>query len=419
MGGSGVQRPLKFAKYLKEYGWNPIIVCPLPGAYQFFDDELEKEVEVSNLEVHRVNAKTPFHSLGSSGKKTGLITGKFAKYLRLISRKIYFPDNKKGWIEPAILKASELISLKKIDVIYSTAPPFSNHIIGERLSKKYNIPLVVDYRDLFLGNHFEGTVSASTFKRKLKLEQGWLTEAKGITVLDSYAAEIISNFEDSVASKIKVLPHGFDPADFESPEKSTLDYKLNKLNVLYSGLFYESNQPDVFLKAWKKLIEKKPEVADKIHLHFQGGLDQRIKRIINELGLTNVVSDYGYVSHQVAVNNLLKADILWMISNFDVESKQIKSGKLFEYLGAEKPILALVHSGEAKKLMEQYGASYVASPTSVEEVSSVLLTIYKDWVKKLIPNVNSDLVQKHNRQYLTKELSTFFDYIIEHSDKNS
>lgn len=415
MGGSGVQRPLKFAKYLKEYGWNPIILCPKPGAYQFFDETLVEEVKLAGLEVVRVDAKTPFHALGGASKQTGLITGKSANFLRKISRKIYFPDNKKGWIKPALNKAKELISSKNIELIYSTAPPFSNHVIGMELNKQFNIPLVVDYRDLFVGNHFDGTLSQKEHSKKKQLEQNWLRQTNGITVLDDYASNKIEEIEPSASPKIKVLPHGYDPADFETNQKPTLQYHQNKINWLYSGLFYESNQPDVFLSAWKSIIDDNPEVANKIHLHFQGGLDQRIKNLIKELGLELLVSDYGYVSHPVAVANLMSADILWMISNFDKKNKQIKSGKLFEYLGSKKPILALVHESKAASLIRNYGAGYSASPNLKEEIITVLKRILIDWDSNLIPKVNSALVENHNRKLLTKQLAQFFDQISAHS----
>lgn len=125
-------------------------------------------------------------------------------------------------------------------------------------------------------------------------------------------------------------------------------------------MFYEQNQPDTFLEGILVLIKKRPEIGDKIKLHFQGGLDERIKKKITKLDLDHLVEDYGYVSHQQAVANLKKADILWMISNFDKELKQIKSGKLFEYLGSAKPILGLVHPSVAEDLLHKYEAGFTA-----------------------------------------------------------
>ena len=410
MGGSGVQRPLKFAKYLKEFGWNPIILCPEPGAYQFFDDSLEKELDSLNLEIHRITAKTPFHSLGGGKKKTGLITGFTARVLRKISKSIYFPDNKKGWIKPAVNKGIEVIESGNIDLIFSSAPPFSNHLIAKELSEKSNIPFITDYRDLFSENHFESRESEKRKRKKLLYEAEWLNRSSGVTVLDEFAGNIIKKI--SPETSIQVIPHGYDPQDFDEKKASNLDYKEGKLNWLYSGLFYESNQPDIFLNAIERMVKKDPEFMDNIHVHFQGGLDSRIKRLIKQFGLDKIVSDYGYLPHDITTSNLMKADILWMISNFSENLKQIKTGKLFEYIGTKKPILGLVHEGESSKLLDEYKNGYHIAPKNVDVISSKIEEVYNLWRMNNFPEAANDFTEKFNRKKLTGELATFFDLVV-------
>lgn len=412
MGGSGVQRPLKFAKYLREFGWNPIILCPEPGAYQFFDDSLSDELSNLDVEVHRVNAKTPFHFFGKKKKSTGLITGFWANILRRLSKKIYFPDNKKGWINPACDEGLKIINNNSIDLIYSTAPPFSNHIIAEKLSDTTGIPFVVDYRDLFTGNHFDKSDSDFRVAKKSKIESQWLNKSAGAITLDEAAQQELEKIANGSSLRSKVIPHGFDPADFKTPSNSTLQYKPGKLNWLYSGLFYEANQPDSFLKGISILMEEYSEIRNDIHLHFQGGLDSRIRRLINELKLENLVTDYGYVSHKESVANILKADILWMISNFSENLKQIKSGKLFEYIGTNKPILGLVHQGEASKLLGNYKAGFIASPNNEIEISKEIYAVYQLWKSSKMPKPTADFVDKFDRKKLTGDLASFFNSVI-------
>lgn len=413
MGGSGVQRPLKFAKYLREHGWNPIILCPEPGTYQFFDDSLDDELSKLKLEIHRVKGLTPFHVLGNKKKSTGLITGVLANTLRRISRWVYFPDNKKGWIKPALEKGTEIINNNSIDLIFSTAPPFSNHILAEKLSDTSGIPYVVDYRDLFNGNHFDKNETAGRVSKKRKTEEQWLSKSSGVVILDSFAKKEVERVANSVEINTRVISHGFDPEDFESVAESTLDYKKNKLNVLYSGLFYEANQPDTFLKALSISITKNPEIRNNIHLHFQGGLDHRIKKVIKHYKLENLVSDYGYVSHKESVANISKADVLWMLSNFSEDLKQIKSGKLFEYIGTKKPILGLVHEGESSKLLKEYEAGFVASPNNAKEISEVICIVYQRWKDTELPKPNDKFVSKFDRKKLTGDLAHLFNSIVE------
>ena len=413
MGGSGVQRPLKFAKYLREFGWNPIILCPEPGAYQFFDNSLEKELNEIDLDIYRVEGKTPFHILGKQKRSTGLITGSLAKLLRSFSKKIYFPDNKKGWIEPAVKKGKEIIDNTSIDLIFSTAPPFSNHVIANKLSSYSDIPFVVDYRELFSGNHFDAKESTSRITKKLKLESNWLIRSSGVITLDEFAQTQISKIVEEKAINAKVIPHGFDSEDFNNISNPSLEYQEGKFNWLYSGLFYETNQPDIFFKALLIAFKNEPELKEDIHLHFQGGLDSRIESLIRKYDLENKISDYGYVSHQVSVANIMKADILWMISNFSENLKQIKTGKLFEYIGTEKPILGLVYKGQADELLKKYKAGFMASPNNEEEISVVICTLYQLWKKSKLPKASIEFVQQFDRKKLTSELALFFDSILE------
>ncbi len=415
MGGSGVQRPLKFAKYLKEFGWNPIILCPEPGVYQFFDHSLEQELENLDLEIHRVKANTPFHKFGGVKKQTGLVTGVLSKVLRLISRKIYFPDNKKAWIEPAVQKGKELIYDKKIDLIFSTAPPFSNHIIAQHLNELTDIPYVLDYRDLFTGNHFEENEYGSRKLKKKVAESEWLRHSSGVVALDRFAGNKIQEVLSSESLNMEIISHGFDQEDFDSHRNASLDYKKGKINWLYSGLFYEANQPDIFLNGLKELFTKTPELREKTHLHFQGGLDSRIKKLISDLGFEDIISNYGYLSHDISAANLLKADILWMVSNFSENLKQIKSGKLFEYIGTKKPILGLVHPGEASKLLDVYKAGFHAAPDNIYDVTNTLEEVYELWAKAKIPEASKKFAEMYERKSLTNKLSLFFDKVVENA----
>lgn len=412
MGGSGVQRPLKFVKYLREFGWNPIVLCPEPGAYQVFDSSLQKELEEIDVEVHRVKASTPFHWLvKKDGGNTLTVSNRKARFLRKISKLIYYPDNKKAWIKPAVLKGRELIESKNIDLIFSSAPPFSNHLAALQLKQETRIPLVLDYRDSWLNNHFMTDLFGWQRSIMKRMEESCLKEADIVIGLDEFMVDGIAKNHPELNVKTRIIPHGYDPEDFSKLDKSNFLYQKGKLNFLYSGLFYESNQPDLFLKVIRSLIEERSELKNIIHLHFQGGLDERIQKLILRLGLSDIVTDYGYVQHSKAVSNLAQADVLWMISNFSRKLKQIKSGKLFEYIGSGKPIIGLVHEGEARKLITNYEAGYAASPQDFEKVKLMLKKCILDWEQNEIPVPNKEFIDKFNRKELTENLASIFNVI--------
>ncbi|MFD2533372.1 glycosyltransferase [Gracilimonas halophila] len=418
MGGSGVQRPLKFIKYLREFGWNPIVLCPEPGRYPYFDESLQRELEAISPEVIRIKPKTIFHyGTGSSPRKRVTVSNRIAKAIRRVLRFFMYPDNKRGWIEPAVERGLEVIQRKNIDLIFSTAPPFSNHVAAATISKKSGLPLVLDYRDLWLENHFQDDMFRWQKRKMKKMESVCLEQTAAITALDPSMLESIRSSypEIQVKNRSYIIPHGFDPEDLDRKNgDSNFRYKEGKFNILYSGLFYEQNQPDIFLHALKKADADGSIDLSDIHLHFQGGLDKRINNLIGELGFRESVTDYGYLTHEVAVSNLKQADLLWMISNFAPNHTQIKSGKLFEYIGTGKPILGLAHDGEEAHLLEQYNAGYFGDLKSEKIIISEIARLYDLWSDGKLPEGDLDFRFQYDRKKITKDLAQIFDKISPH-----
>ncbi len=412
MGGSGVQRPLKFIKYLKEFGWNPMVLCPEPGLYTHFDESLQHELDEISAEIIRINPKTLFHTAaGSSSSGQFSVPDSMAKVARRLTRLFLYPDNKKGWIEPAVKKGIELVHEHNIDLIFSTAPPFSNHIAAQKIKEATGKPLVLDYRDAWLNNHFMDGMFGWQKKIMKSMEQACLQQADGFITLDDYSINQMREAYPISKAIGKIIPHGFDPADFNDGIQPTLNYQKDKLNMLYSGLFYEQNQPDHLLHALIKAHDNGLLDKEEVHLHFQGGLDDRIKRLVRKLGLEHLVTDYGYQEHKTAVANLMRADLLWMISNFDVTHQQVKSGKLFEYFGSKKPVLGLVHEGAEADLIKNYGSGFIGDLESKERLAATLGEIFGIWKKNEMPESSSDFVNQFNRKVLTGNLAQIFDEI--------
>lgn len=412
MGGSGVQRPLKFIKYLKEFGWNPIILCPEPGRYPYFDHSLQKELEELEPEIIRVEANTPFHIGRDTNQPLSFNLPEFlTKGLRRLSRLFMLPDNKRGWVEPALEEALKIIEERKIELIFSTAPPFSNHLIGKELKKSTGVPLVLDYRDAWLHNHFMDGLFRWQKNRMRSMEAACLREADGVITLDQYQEKTMIKEYGKGKKKWMIIPHGFDPEDFEADQDGILDYQNGKLNILYSGLFYEQNQPDHFIKGWVEAHNNGLADLRKVHFHFQGGLDERIRRLIRAYQLEEQVSDYGYVDHRTAVANLKQADLLWMISNFPEWHQQVKSSKLFEYMGSGKSILGLVHDGEEAQILKAYGAGIVGSLDSVETLAVQLGELFERWVNNSELTADPVFINTFDRRSLSSKLADFFDVI--------
>lgn len=405
MGGSGVQRPLKFVKYLRDFGWNPIILCPEPGAYHTFDDSLQEELDSYNVEVHRVSGNTPFHSV-SDQKKEVQISDKYAKILRWFSTLLFIPDNKKKWIKPGLQKALYLIENNNIEIVFSSAPPYSNLMLADLIKQKTGLPVVMDLRDDWLESHLIN-YPTSWHKKKMKaLESDTLGNADVLLTINEKIAESISS---RTGRKVEVIGHGYDPEDFDVDDWKKSDNQ--KIKFLYSGSFYPDSRPDSFLRAIHQLLNEKQELRTKLELQFQGGLNSDYKILIKELGLQELVLDYGYVNHAEAVENLMKADILWLNVGQKKNPEIISLGKTSEYFATRKPILGLVPDGSAKEMLKSYGNTFIAAPYDIPEIKRQLIKIFDCFEGDSWPQHSEEYVTSFDRKKLAGKLSKIFNAI--------
>ncbi|MBO6586694.1 MAG: hypothetical protein JJ953_11360 [Gracilimonas sp.] len=406
MGGSGVQRPLKFAKYLRDFGWNPIILCPEPGAYHTFDESLQQEVKDLNLEVHRVEANTPFHRTGQSAQEVK-VPGTIAKILRWFSTFFFIPDNKRSWIEPGLEKALGLVKEKDIEAVLASGPPHSNLMLAQKLKEQTGIPVVMDLRDDWVESHLIKYPTAWHKKKMEQLEIDTLTKANALLTINREIARSISS---RVLKEVEVIGHGYDPEDFESAGEMASG-SPQKLKFLYSGTFYPESTPESFLKAVHRLLKHNPELKESIELQFQGGLNSKHWKVIHELDLTSIVLDFGYVDHDLAVKNLMNADVLWLNIGQRKNPAIISLGKTSEYFATKKPILGLVPEGSAKTMLEKYGKAFIADPYDITEITGQLSAIVECYQKDNWPQHSDEVVESYNRKKLTGKLAHMLDEI--------
>jgi len=412
MGGSGVQRPLKFVKYLPQFGWQPVVIAPEPGAYHTFDESLQNELDDLKVDVHRVAAKTPFHLLGNKSREISFIPEKIASLLRQVSSFFWLPDNKTGWINPAVTKAEELWANERFDLIFSTAAPYSNHLIAAALGQKYNVPVVMDFRDEWLESHLITYPTRSHRTRMANIERECLSHADLLTVVSQPMKE---SFERRLPKPIpvEVLTHGYDPDDFADINKNGSDLSgSNKFRILYSGMLYGENDPRNFFKTVAELLSEKPEYKDKISLIFQGGLDSQYQKVVDEYGLTPIVQDLGYLPHKQAVENLYSADLLWLLLAFKHKSQSVTVGKLFEYMATGKPILGILKDGAMTNILKDYGAGFLAKPDDIASIKEALLKLIRLWEQSKLPSGSKSVIQQYNRKNITEKLAALFDGFV-------
>lgn len=410
MGGSGVQRPVKFAKYLKKMGWDPVVLAPQAGAYLAEDESLGNEITNSGIRVERVVVRNVPQSL-IKGNKTIRYREFAGRMLRLFTSWFMLPDNKKGWIEPAVKRAEKLLSEEHFDAVFATAPPYSNLIIAARLKDSFDIPIVMDLRDDWLNSHLIRYPTPLHRTRMARIEKETLEKADAITVVnEAYKKGITERI--SSAAEITVIPNGFDPDDFKDVKRESEVFAPNKMKLLYSGLFYGERQPDYFLKALKLATEQSNDFALDVVMGFQGGLEKRHLNLMQQLNLSHMITDYGYLSHKDAVQNLIKSDVLILIMADQPHAGAVTTGKMFEYFGSGKPILAMIPSGESEQLLKKYGSSIISAPGDVTKTAENLLNMYSMWKAQSFPSSDSEFIKQYDRNFLSKKLSDVVKTLI-------
>lgn len=407
MGLSGVQRTLKFVKYMKNYNWEPTVITSGDVAYYAHDKSLTDELNRLNIKVIRISgSKEPNSILSKFG--TIKLPGEFFRNIfDKISQTIFIPDNKKSWSKLAYKKIDEILSKEKYDALFITCPPFSAFDVISKIKKNHYIPLFADYRDLWYQSYF--SFYSTPFHKLLhkKKEYHALKAADRITVTNRKIKEkLLNTYPFLTYEDVVIISHGYDPEDFEKipaqPKPS------NRMVLMYSGIFMVYNTPKYFLKAFKQITIERPDIAMNIELHFVGFLRKENQKLIKKLNLQNFVKDHGYVNHTEAIAKIKSADVLWFMVGKRKNIDAILPGKVYEYIGARKPILACVPDGAAKMAVEESGAGFICSPDNINEIKETILKVYNSYKEGTLPTPPEEIVEKYRRDYLTELLTKQF-----------
>jgi glycosyltransferase involved in cell wall biosynthesis len=410
MGLSGVQRVLKFTKYMSDYNWEPTVITAGKTGYYAHDESLMNEANNANIKIVRTDSS----GINSALAKYGTISmpREFVrKILGKISKFIFIPDNKKAWANKAYDEAKKLLSNEKYDLIFVSIPPFSQFQIAAKLKKEFELPLVVDYRDLWFGNHFGFYPTPYHKYKHKKLEYAALKAAdKIITVNRRIKEKLLTTYQFLSFEDFDILPHGFDPADFENIEPITFEKK--KLRILYSGIFYENITPKYMFKAFKELSKERPEITENIELHFVGHFRKENRKLVKKVKLFENVVEHGYLNHSEVMRYLVSVDLLWVMLGNGTNMDMVSAGKLFEYFGTRKPIIATVPEGASQFATKNYKASFITKPDDIDEIKKMLVEVYELYQKNNLPTPDEDFVINHDRNYLTKKLVNNFQFFL-------
>jgi glycosyltransferase involved in cell wall biosynthesis len=238
LGGSGVQRTLKFVKYLPQFGWQPTVLTVGPTAYYAKDESLLKEIEHLNIQIIRTQSRGPNAMLHKNHDIVKMPKERMRRFLNFISDTFFIPDNKIGWKKYAVKAASEHLSKNKYDVIFATAPPVTDFLIGVELKKRFKIPLVLDYRDSWLSYPFKFFPTPLHRYIHFRKERYVVHKSDMITVTHRRVKEeLLTRHKFLRHEDVVILPHGFDPEDMNFSNPDFIPH-IDKMRITYSGMFY-------------------------------------------------------------------------------------------------------------------------------------------------------------------------------------
>jgi glycosyltransferase involved in cell wall biosynthesis len=422
-GGSGVQRWLKFVKYFREFGIEPIVLTVDPEFATFpnYDYSLLKEIP-EGIEIHTTQASSPFElykkvrkkdapQAGFSGEKKVGLTDKLMRFVR---GNFFIPDARIGWNKFALEKARTIIRENNIESIVTTSPPHSTQLIGLQLKQEFNLHWLADLRDPWTEIYYNQELFRTAFaKRKdYKFEQACLKNADKIVVVSEDIKRHFGANSPEILTKIHVIPNGFDEADFKiisilnnvppncnsgSNSQKISENNLGSKIISYVGNLGEQYPVEGFLEAFSEIVKKDSDWK----LQFVGNCHNGIKILVEKLNLSESVVFIPYVNHAEAINYMINASVLLLIIPEIENNKGILTGKLFEYLATGNPILNIgPKDGDAATILKENAVSVTLNPNEKQAITDFILNSISNQRE-----VNSVSKNKFSRRNLTGKIA--------------
>ncbi len=413
-GGIAVVRWVKFVKYLRENGWEPVIFTVSNGSYPLTDASFEKDVP-KNIKVikrpiwephqlHRILAGNKSSS-GPADIKPKHRASFVEKLSNWIRSNFFIPDARAFWIKPSIKFLTEYLTTNPVDAIVSTGPPHSAHVIALGLKKKLNLPWLADFRDPWttMDYYKELLLTNLANKKHHRLEIEVLKTADKVTVVGN---GMKNEFEKKSSRKVAVVTNGFDEDDFLQNE-TLLD---EHFSIVHIGTFFSRINPDRLWLALAELKDEKHPIISKLNIKLMGRIDPLIIKSIQESGLEKFLTVSQVQPHQEAIKQMRSAQVL-LLCIFE-QTKFVLTGKLFEYLASKRPILCIGPvDGDAATVVKETGAGLSFSFANKTGIKQHLIDLYQKFENgELIRAQNNS--QKYSHQELVKEVVSQLNQIV-------
>ena len=407
-GGPGVQRWLKFVKYLPDFNVQPIVYIPENPTYPIIDRGLESEVsEKAVILKHKIFEPYGLASFFGKNKtkkiSSGIIPNQkkqsfLEKTLLWVRGNIFIPDARFLWVKPSVKYLKKYLQDNNIDTIVTSGPPHSLHLIGLQLKQELGVTWLADFRDPWttIGYHKALKLSSYAETKHKALENQVLNTADTIIVTSKTTK---AEFEAITSKPIAVITNGY---DVEQVIKQPLD---EKFTIAHIGSFLSERNPRILWKALKELTKENQDFAADFQLKLLGAVSQEVLDTIAEFKLNDFVLNLGYVSHQEALAHQRKSQVLLLIEIDSEDTKSIIPGKVFEYMVSERPIIAIgPEDSDFAEIITSTNTGVFFTYDEKEKLKELLLKYYQDYKANNL-KVHAVGLQQYSRKSLTEQLS--------------
>ncbi|RNI28450.1 hypothetical protein EFA69_18395 [Rufibacter immobilis] len=404
-----MQRCLKFVKHLPEFGIAPTVVTvdDRQASYPVLDPSLNAEVP-AGVNVIRTGTREPFEFYKKITGKKDIPFGGFAntgqetwkqKLFKFLRGNLFIPDPRVGWNRYAYAAAKKAIQAGGIKAVVTSSPPHSTQLVGLKLKKQLGIRWIADMRDPWTDIYYYQDLNHTALAQKLdaKYERDVLEHADAVVVVSEDMKRLFLNKSTTLdPHKIHVIPNGYDEDDFVHPSAPSTEEFI----ITYTGTLTEAYNVEGFFQALCETVTRNPLL--RYRLRFVGKVSQEIKRQIEEAGLPLITEYIDYVPHEESIKYLMASTVLLMAIPDVPNNFGILTGKLFEYLAANKPIICIgpIH-GDADKILDECGAGRVFHYSGYALILDYLMQLSKTW--KI--NTNLDLPSINYTQYSRRSLT--------------
>ena len=420
-GGSGVQRWVKFAKYLPSEGWQPVIYTPENPEQLAIDESLAAEIP-AEVEVIKTRIVEPYEIYKKLLRKSGHskeavevnpVNAQNKSFLQKVAMwvrgNLFRPDPRCMWIGPSVRFLKKYLKEHPVDLIVSTGPPQSMHLIGRRLALETGLPWIADFRDpwtkIFYFKHLSMTHSTERWHKKM--EKKVLDDTSVVVAVSPLVQQ---EFQAMTSTRVELITNGFDECDFAAePCHEAEGGSDNEFCITHTGLFAADGNPTVL---WEVLAEKCASdnaFRKALKIKLIGKTDESILTALNEAGLSECVKNIGYLPHSEAVEQQRNASLLILPLRKEPEYKAVLPGKLFEYLASRRPVLGIGQKDGAMAMILNETKTGVV--LDWEDREAIACHIDSCWEKHLAGKLVTDGadISQFTRRRLTRRMAQLFD----------